>query len=105
MGEVAGAPVMAPTNSKLMPLPAVVDLDAVELLRDGLLDAIEQGPVIVSGRAVERVSTNALFMLMSAAETARRSDCSFVVAEASPVMLAAIARLGLDAHFAGILKG
>jgi anti-anti-sigma regulatory factor len=96
---------MAPTNSKLMPLPAVVDLDAVEMLRDGLLDAIEQGSVVVSGKAVERVSTNALFMLMSAAETARRADCSFAVADPSPAMLAAISRLGLDTHFTGILKG
>ena len=33
----------------------------------GLIDAIEEGPVTVTAGAVERVSTNALFMLISAA--------------------------------------
>ena len=67
---------MAETDSKIVELPAVVDLDALDGVRDRLLEAIDAGPVTVSAAAVERVSTNALFMLLSAAETARRNDYS-----------------------------
>lgn len=92
-----------PTNS--VALPAVVDLDALDGVRDGLIEAIETGPVRVSGAAVERLSTNALLMLISAAQTARRNNFGFVIAEASAPMRAAIERLGLGPHFAGMMKG
>jgi len=96
---------MTEARSKSIALPAVVDLDALDDVRDRLLDAVEAGPTIVSGAAVERVCTNALLMLVSAAETARRSSFSFAVVEASAPMLAAIERLGLEPSFAGIMKG
>ena len=68
---------MAKDSGKIVALPAIVDLDALDLIRDELIDAVESGPVRVDGKAVERVSTNALFMLMSAAETARRNNFGF----------------------------
>ena len=37
---------MAATPSKTVTLPAVVDLDALDSVRDGLLEAIEAGPMI-----------------------------------------------------------
>ncbi len=37
----------------------------------GMIDAVELGPVAVDGSRVERVATNALLMLVSAAETAQ----------------------------------
>ena len=84
-------------------MPAVVDLDALDGVRDGLIDAIEAGPGRrSSAAAVERVSTNALFMLLSAAETARRNNFPFAIAAASAPMRAAIERLGLARSFAGI---
>lgn len=92
-------------DSNIVDLPAIVDLDAVEELRDGLLDAIERGPVTVNGAAVERLCTNALFMLMSAAETARRHDSQFVISAVTEPVRQAISRLGLDGQFAGLLRG
>lgn len=95
---------MAEGQNATIGLPAVVDLDVLDAVRDKLLDAVEAGPVEVSGAAVERVSTNALLMLVSAAETARRNSFPFTVRAASGPMLAAIERLGLGPSFAGILK-
>lgn len=86
-------------------LPAVVDLDALEDVRDALLAESELGAVEVSGEAVERISTNALLLLASAAETARRNDFAFAITTASPAMQAAIDRLGLTAVFAPMLRG
>ena len=96
---------MAERRSIAIALPAVVDLDALDAVRDRLLDAVESGSVTVSADTVERVATNALLMLVSAAETARRNSFSFAVEKASPPMLSAIERLGLGPSFAGILKG
>ncbi|HHY51199.1 MAG TPA: STAS domain-containing protein [Alphaproteobacteria bacterium] len=95
---------MAEGSAATVALPAIVDLDVLDVVRDRLLDAIESGPVTVNGAAVERVATNAALMLISAAETARRNRFSFVVEQASAPLLAAIARLGLEPAFAGILK-
>ena len=92
-------------DSKVVALPAVVDLDALDNVRDGLIDAVELGPVTVDGSRVERVATNALFMLVSAAETAKRNSYGFTIAGASAPMQAAIARLGLTGAFAGLMKG
>ncbi|MEO6396092.1 MAG: STAS domain-containing protein [Devosia sp.] len=93
------------STGKTVALPAVVDLDAIDGVRDGLLDAIEQGAVLVDGHAVERVSTNALLMLISAAETARRNSFPFAIAGASAPMLAAIDLLGLRSSFSGLMRG
>jgi anti-anti-sigma regulatory factor len=96
---------MAELAIKTVVLPAVVDLDALDSVRDELLDAVETGPVRVSGAKVERIATNALLMLISAAETARRNNLGFEVASASAPMLSAIERLGLAPSFAGVMKG
>lgn len=96
---------MSDGRSKAIALPAIVDLDALDQVRDVLLDAVESGPVTVNGAAVERVSTNALLMLVSAAETARRNSYPFAVSDASAPMLQAIERLGFAPGFAGIMKG
>ena len=92
-------------DSKVVALPAIVDLDALDFVRDGLIDAIEEGPVSISAGAVERVSTNALFMLISAAETARRNQFDFAIKQPSAALVAAIERLGLEAQFSGIIRG
>jgi anti-anti-sigma regulatory factor len=96
---------MAASRSKIVALPAVVDLDAIDGVRDRLLEAIETGPVTVNGAKVERVATNALFMLLSAAESARRNSYSFAIAKPSDAMASAIERLGLGGHFAELTKG
>lgn len=96
---------MPETDSKIVELPAVVDLDALDLVRDQLIEALDQGPVTVVAAGVERVSTNAVFLLLSAAETARRSNTSFTLAAVSASLAAAIERLGLGPQFAPMTKG
>jgi anti-anti-sigma regulatory factor len=96
---------MAQARSKTIALPAIVDLDALDPIRDELVDALEAGEVTVKCASVERVATNALFMLLSAAETARRSNYAFQVVEPSEAFRAAVSRLGLGGRFAGIMEG
>ena len=93
------------TAAKIVALPAIVDLDALDIVRDGLIDAVEVGPVEIDASKVERVASNALFMLISASETARRNNFPFAISGASSPMLAAIDRLGLAASFSGLMKG
>lgn len=95
---------MADTTNTALELPAIIDLDAIDAIRDQLADALEEGSVIVSASAVERVSTNGILLMVSAAETARRNHFEFAVATPSAAMLAAIERLGLGAQFSGIMK-
>jgi anti-anti-sigma regulatory factor len=92
-------------ESKVVALPAVVDLDALDNVRDGLIDAVELGAVTIDASRVERVATNALFMLVSAAETAKRNSFPFEITGASAPMQAAIERLGLNGTFTGLMKG
>ena len=95
---------MAELRTKTIALPAVVDLDALDSVRDKLIDAVDNGPVAVNGAAVERVASNALLLLVSAAETARRNGFDFTVAKPSEPMLSAIERLGLAPRFADMMK-
>lgn len=96
---------MAENETTLVALPPVVDLDALDAVRDRLLEAVETGPVTVMAQGVERVSTNALFMLMSAAQTARRNGHGFRIATVSAPLVSAIERLGLGEHFAALTRG
>jgi anti-anti-sigma regulatory factor len=92
-------------EGKVVSLPAIVDLDALDVVRDGLIDAVELGNTEIDASKVERVATNALFMLISAAETARRNSFAFSITGTSAPMLAAIDRLGLSGSFTGLMKG
>jgi len=93
------------TAARIVALPAIVDLDALDIVRDGLIDVVEVGPVEIDASKVERVASNALFMLISAAETARRNNFPFAISGTSSPMRAAIDRLGLAASFSGLMKG
>jgi len=95
---------MAKQTLHTVALPEIIDLDAIDGIRDQLIDALEEGSVAVQAGAVERVSTNALLMLVSAAETARRHHFEFCIEAPSAAMSAAIERLGLDAQFSGMMK-
>lgn len=96
---------MADARSKSIALPAIVDLDALDPIRDQLVDAVDSGAVVVKGDAVERVATNTLFLLLAAAETARRNNHAFSVAGASEAFRSAVTRLGLSQQFAPIMEG
>lgn len=95
---------MANQDRNSITLPEVIDLDALDAIRDKLIDAIEEGPVTVAAGAVERVSTNALLMLISAAETARRNHFEFAIEAPSASMMAAVERLGLATQFSGMIR-
>jgi anti-anti-sigma regulatory factor len=99
-----GMPHMGMQRAKRVALPAIIDLDAIDGIRDTLSDALEEGPVTVEAGAVERVSTNALLLLLSAAETARRHHFDFAIEAPSAAMGAAIERLGLGAQFSGMMR-
>ena len=105
-GEDSGGTLtnMAKQTKQTVALPEVIDLDAIDGIRDQLIDALEEGPVAVQAGAVERVSTNALLLLVSAAETARRHHFDFTIEAPSAAMSAAIERLGLEAQFSGMMK-
>jgi anti-anti-sigma regulatory factor len=92
-------------KSKTVALPAVVDLDSLDEVRDGLMDALEVGAVSIDASRVERVSTNALVMLLSAARTAERNSVALTLQGPSAPMLVAIDRLGFSPSFAGMMKG
>jgi anti-anti-sigma regulatory factor len=96
---------MVKVPRKTVALPAIVDLDSLDGIRDGLIDAIEEGPVTVLGADVERISTNALFMLMSAADTARKNNFEFEIDKPSAAFTGAIDRLGLGTSFMGMIRG
>lgn len=96
---------MVSKATQAIALPAIIDLDALDGIRDGLIDAIEEGPVMVDASAVERVSTNALIMLISAAETARKNQFDFAIRQPSTTLTTAIERLGLGAQFSGMMRG
>lgn len=93
------------TQTRTLALPAIIDLDSLDTVRDGLLDAVDAGPLSIDGSGVERVSTNALLMLISAAETSRRNSFDFRISGASAPMLGAIDRLGLGPSFSALMKG
>lgn len=96
---------MAEAARQELNLPAIVDLDVLDQVRDQLIDMIEHDAVTVGAAAVERVSTNALFMLLSAAESARRSARVFTISNPSESMRAAVERLGLAAEFSPLIEG
>lgn len=93
----------APVNGTVI-LPAIFDLDSLEHVRDALASALEAGPVQVSAKAVERVATNALFLILSAADTARLTDRNFTLIEESDAFVTAKERLGLGAQFEPLLQ-
>ena len=96
---------MAAASAQSLALPAIVDLDALDGVRDQLMDALDDGPVSVDASGVERVATNALLMLLSAAETAKRVDFEFSISSMSDPMTAAVERLGMTEVFEPLLKG
>lgn len=96
---------MAESERKTVVLPAIVDLDSLEIIRDGLLEAVDNGAITIAAAGVERVSTNALFMLISAAETARKNNFEFEIEAPSAALTGAIGRLGLSASFQAMMRG
>lgn len=96
---------MAETEKQPLVLPAIVDLDALESVRDEVMEAIEEGPVEINASSVERVATNALLLFVSAAQTAKRNGFDFKISAVSDPMQSAISRLGMSDTFSTMVKG
>ncbi len=96
---------MGKTKTQSMALPSIVDLDSLDSVRDRMIEVLDGGAVEIDASGVERIATNALVMLLSAAETARRNNFGFSVAGPSEAMNSAIARLGFADSFAPLIKG
>ncbi|MAN76048.1 STAS domain-containing protein [Pelagibacterium flavum] len=96
---------MAKSQVQSVALPRIVDLDALDDVAEKLIGALSAGSVNVDASGVERVSTNALFMLLSAAETAKKAKFAFTISGASTSVVAAIEKLGLNPAFEPVLKG
>lgn len=96
---------MSKSQVQSVALPRIVDLDALDDIAETLIGALSTGPVDIDASGVDRVSTNALFMLLSAAETARKAKFTFTISGASTAVAAAIEKLGLGPAFEPVLKG
>jgi anti-anti-sigma regulatory factor len=93
------------STERLIELPQVLDLDALEAARAQLADAMEADAVAIDAAHLERIATNGVLLLLSAATTARRLGIGFRIGGATTPLRVAVARLGLGPHFAGLLEG
>ncbi len=91
-------------DSRVVTLPAILDYEGLEAVRDSLMEAIDRGPVRVLAGSVERVSTNGLFLLLSAAESAQRAGCRLTVADPSDALRQGIERLALGSFFSPLME-
>lgn len=96
---------MSESSVQEVALPAVVDLDTLDSVRDRMIEAVEHGAVAVRCSDVERVATNGLLMLLCAAETAQRENNDFTITNLSEPMKSAIERLGLASKFSPLDRG
>lgn len=96
---------MVEKSSQNYDLPGVVDVDAMDAMREWLLETVEVGNIKMNGSAVSRVVTNALLMLLSAKQQAEQANFTFSIVEPSPALTEAIERLGMSKFFAPIIEG
>ncbi len=91
-------------KGKSIILPEIFDLDVSDKLKDDLLEHFEEGDVELDASSVQRVATNSLLMLISAAKTAQQTNVGFTILNPSEPMRGAIERLGLVENFASFIK-
>ncbi len=96
---------MSAQNIQTFDLPSVLDVDAMDELREWLGSALEIGDVQINGNGVTRVVTNALLMFASANKTAEQNSFSFGVHDASVALKEAVERLGMGQIISPLLKG
>ncbi len=96
---------MGTQNIQTFDLPGVVDVDAMDAMREWLLGAIETGDIKLDGSGVSRVATNALLMLISAGQGAEKNEFSFSIVNPSEALGEAIERLGMGEIFARFIEG
>lgn len=96
---------MSDQDIQTFDLPSVLDMDAMDELREWLGSALEIGNVKLNGKAVTRVVTNALLLIASANKTAEQNKFAFGVHEASAALKEAVERLGMGKIISPIFKG
>jgi chemotaxis protein CheX len=85
----------ATTPAVISALPPVLDLAAADALCRTLREGLALDDLMLDGRAVERVSTPCLQLLLSAAMSASAQGARFRIASPSDALSTAIAELGL----------
>ena len=93
------------TEIQSFDLPSVVDLDAMDELREWLNSALEIGDIHLNAAGVTRLATNALLMLASARSTAGKNKISLLITHPSEAFGEAVSRLGMDEIMAPLLEG
>ncbi|MCF4097554.1 STAS domain-containing protein [Maritalea mediterranea] len=96
---------MADAQLKTIEMPAVADTGVVDNMRDEMLDALNAGSLEIELSNVERVSTSALFMLLSAGEAARQHNYELRLSAPSEHFSSAVSTLGLEDAFDPFMKG
>jgi chemotaxis protein CheX len=89
----------APEDDGVFLLPAMLDLTAAEPLHRALLDRARIGdPLVVNASEVARVSTAAVQVLLATAAEFRSRGNSFQLRDPSPLLMDALADLGVASH-------
>lgn len=95
---------MSTQSEQIFELPAHLDLNAVDAIRDWLMSAMEQGDVELKGESVERVYANCLLLLVAASDEAKSLGRQLSVTGASDALRNAIERLGFGKIMSDLLK-
>jgi anti-anti-sigma factor len=85
-------------------LPAVADLHALEDVREQITAQLDSAQFAIGLKDVQRISTNALLMLLSAARTTAQAGGEMKLVGPSEQVSAAIETLGLGEAFAPLLE-
>lgn len=84
-------------RTKPLVLPAVLDMRNAQDLRDSLMAALEQGPVLrLNGSKIQQVFTPGVQVLLAASKTALAEGGQLLLANPSPALQTAFCDLGLS---------
>jgi anti-anti-sigma regulatory factor len=83
-----------------IPLPAVLDVHAVEAFASSIAVAITDRGALLDGSSVERITTPALQALIVAGAAADAANRPFSIKAPSPAFTAALTTLGLKSYLA-----
>jgi anti-anti-sigma regulatory factor len=89
------AALQAEPQATVVALPAILDLAAADALCRDLRDAMDLGDVEVDARAVERISTPCIQLLLAAARSAAERGAALRIVAPSAPLSTAIVELGL----------
>jgi chemotaxis protein CheX len=97
--DEAGGIAAGPPATAAHALANMLDLTQASHLRDEMLRLAGEPGIVLDAAGVERMSTPCAQILLAAGRTARASEKSFKITNASEVFRTAITDLGLQAEF------